>query len=120
MTADALLSARDAQAVLGCSRWFLTEHAAELGAVKVGNRLKFTRAGLDTYIARQTVKAPAPIMAPSMPAPRRSLSVVGLGPVNPLDGRPWETETTPAASSAAGRARSTGKEKRRSAVTERR
>lgn len=105
MSVHALLSAREAQAVLGCSRWFLTEHAAELGAVKVGNRLKFTRAGLDAYITRQTVKASEPITAPSTPAPRRSLSVVGLGPVNPLDGKPWGMTPEEAASRAAGRGR---------------
>lgn len=93
MTADPLLNAREAQAVLGCSRWFLTEHAAELGAVKVGNRLKFTRAGLAQYVERQTVKAPEMVPAASTPAPRRGFSFVGRGPVNPVSGRPWGTST---------------------------
>lgn len=111
MTAEPLLSAREAQAVLGCSRWFLTEHAAELGAVKVGNRLKFTRAGLDAYITRQTVKAPEPITAPSTPAPQHRLAFVGLGPVNPVTRLPWGMSTQGAASPAAGRTRSAGKKK---------
>ena len=84
---EPLLTAQQVAVELGVCRKFLTRHAAEMGACRVGTRLKFTRAGLDAYLERRRVTQPKPEPAP---APKRHLSVVGRGSTNPVSKRAWE------------------------------
>lgn len=88
-TESALLSARDAAAVLGVCRSFMTEHAAELGGRKVGSLLKFRRADLDAYLEQRRVKDATQVAQP-VPTPirRTGRSVVRISPLN---GQPYRS-----------------------------
>lgn len=89
---DRLLSAREAMAYLGVRRSFLTEHRVELHGIKVGSLLKFRRSGLDAYIARRQLGAPAQD-APKQPTrPVRRGRIADLyppGTINPVTKRPF-------------------------------
>lgn len=63
-----LLTAREAMAYLRRGRTFMTEHAAELGARRVGSRLMFARTDLDSYLERCRVRSVTLVSEPS-PAP---------------------------------------------------
>jgi hypothetical protein len=90
---DPLLTAEQAQAILGVSRWWLDKHADQVGAIKVGKFLRFTAAGLQQYIEAQTVKPPTPEPAPV--APTRRLSVVSTSTLDPATLRPRKPYSGP-------------------------
>jgi excisionase family DNA binding protein len=49
---DRLMTVKAVAAYLGMSERWVYKHALSLGATKLGNRLRFTRAGLDRYVER--------------------------------------------------------------------
>ena len=88
MTPDPLLLASDVMARLGCSRSFVQDHRAELGARKIGRLLRFPREAVEAFVARGQIQAPAP--AEPKPTPLRArLDLRGLPPVNPVTKRAW-------------------------------
>lgn len=90
MSAERLLTTAEVMEQLGCSRTFLTEHAAELGGRKVGTRLKFLPADIAAYLDRRRVQDRAQPQSKPAPVQARRLSVVGQGAINPRTGRPWD------------------------------
>jgi hypothetical protein len=97
MTDSPLLTAREAAAILGVCRAFMTAHAAELGGRKVGALLKFRREDIDAYLDRQQITE----LVAADPAPPTRISAArtyGRGPINPATKRPWGQPLTPAGS----------------------
>jgi excisionase family DNA binding protein len=90
---DDLLTAREAMAVLRCSRTFLSDHKAELGATRVGTHLRFPRASLDAYLKRGQVAGAVTVeqMPVAAPSPRhgRIASMYPPGTINKLTGLPY-------------------------------
>lgn len=88
MTTDTLLTAKEAGAILRCGRTFLTVHAAELGGIKVGSRLKFRSDRIERYIAERSIVVAvrgaqtAPARHPVDIAKHRS-------PMNPVTKAAW-------------------------------
>lgn len=85
-----LLTAREAMAVLKCGRTFLTDHAAELGATRIGTHLRFPREALDAYLVRQRV--PGAVVVVAQPAPIRRGRIADMfppGSINPATKLPW-------------------------------
>lgn len=91
----ALLTPRDVMAQLRVGRTFVTEHAAELGGIKVGAVLRFQQAGIDAYLERQRIKDETP----AQPSPT-AIRTVQRGPrregINPVTRLPWRTSPAPA------------------------
>ena len=95
---DRLLTSKEAQAILGCGRTFLTERAADLGGRKVGSRLKFLRADLDAYLDR--VRIAAPVADPAPQTKKRSpLRLIGKAESDDF----WGATTTPGVAGTGGR-----------------
>ena len=83
-----LMTAQESMAYLRCSRSFMTDHRAALGGIKVGGKLMFRRDGLDAYLDRQQIQAPAPVEPPTT-TPIRRPAPSGKGPTNPVTGGAW-------------------------------
>jgi predicted DNA-binding transcriptional regulator AlpA len=86
---EPLVTARYVMARLGCSRSWVQDHRAELGARKLGGLLLFERAELEAWIARSRVAEPAPSEQPEPRLIRPSVEMTGLPEKNPLTGRDW-------------------------------
>jgi predicted DNA-binding transcriptional regulator AlpA len=90
MTApEPLVTARYVMARLGCSRSWVTDHRAELGARKLGNLLLFERADVEAWIARGRVTEPAPDSEDEPTPIRPDIDTTGLPATNPLTGKAW-------------------------------
>lgn len=118
------LTARQVAERWGCSTRQVQRlcHSGALRAMRLGlESWRIRLADVETY---ELAKANRPAEGPSSARPdepiRPVFGAVGEGARRPLGERWWERETNDAASSAAGRGRATGKEKRPSAVTKRR
>lgn len=86
---EPLVTARYIMARTGCSRSWVQDHRAELGARKLGGLLLFERADVEAWIARGRVAEPAPA-AESEPTPiRPDIDTTGLPETCPLDGKDW-------------------------------
>lgn len=63
--ADRLLTVAEVAAWLGLGQGWVREHAAELGAVKVGDdprsSLRFTRPGVEQWIDAHRLRPPTPL-----------------------------------------------------------
>jgi hypothetical protein len=90
---EPLLSAQEAMRILGVGRSFCTEHRHELGGVKVGRLLKFSRAGLMAYIARRQLRANVPTVQET-PAPKRPTAFRLPKGINPVTGRAYGTRAS--------------------------
>lgn len=106
-------------------RWGVSERQVErlcaagrLRAMKLGG-WRIRTADVEAYELAQANR-PASTESPKTEPIRPVFGVLEEGARRPLGERWWEQETNDAASSAAGRGRSTGKEKRPSAATKRR
>jgi excisionase family DNA binding protein len=88
---EPLLTPKEVMGLLRCSRSFLTDHRAELGARKLGGLLRFPRAEVEAFIARgRHAEAPAAAAPEPEPTPIRARPVLSHStPLNPLDGEPW-------------------------------
>jgi predicted DNA-binding transcriptional regulator AlpA len=86
---EPLVTARYVMARLGCSRSWVQDHRAELGARKLGNLLLFERGELEAWIARGRVAEPAPDQQPEPTPIRSTIDTTDLPAVNPLDQRDW-------------------------------
>jgi predicted DNA-binding transcriptional regulator AlpA len=86
---EPLVTARYVMARLGCSRSWVQDHRAELGARKLGNLLLFERAEVEAWIARNRVAEPAPAEQPEPTPIRPDIDTTGLPEKNPLTGRDW-------------------------------
>ena len=77
---DALLSVREVAALLAMSEEFVRAHVAELGACRVGSRLRFRRSSVDAWIDSQ--RRPETTSSPARrPGPRRAPEGVELLPL---------------------------------------
>jgi predicted DNA-binding transcriptional regulator AlpA len=85
---EPLVTARYVMARLSCSRSWVQDHRAELGARKLGNLLLFERAELEAWIARSRVADP-PAEQPEPTPIRQDIDTTDLPPVNPLTGKAW-------------------------------
>ncbi len=84
-----LMTAQEVMAYLKCSRAFLTERGADMGALKLGGLWRIRRADLEAWIAGGR-KAQEPIAAEQPePRPIRSAAPLGKGPINPVTQKPW-------------------------------
>jgi predicted DNA-binding transcriptional regulator AlpA len=86
---EPLVTARYVMDRLGCSRSWVQDHRAELGARKLGNLLLFERADVEAWIARGRVAEPAPAEQHEPTLIRPSIEMTGLPEKNPLTGRAW-------------------------------
>lgn len=88
---EPLLTAQDVMAQLKVKRTFVTAHAAELGALRVGGRLRFHPADVEAYLKRCRVQPLAFIREPASepPAPRTRPALVHKGKAHPITGEPW-------------------------------
>jgi hypothetical protein len=96
---DALLTAADVMRLLKCSRSFVQDHRAELGARKLGGLLRFDAAAVQRFAdAGQLSEAPAPAPIPrprpALCADHRSALVRLHGPINNVTGLPWGLDQT--------------------------
>jgi predicted DNA-binding transcriptional regulator AlpA len=91
---EPLVTARYVMARLGCSRSWVQDHRAELGARKLGNLLLFERADVEAWIARSRVAEPAPSEQPEPTPIRPDIDTTDLPPVNPLTGKAWPWNRT--------------------------
>lgn len=82
-----LLTAQEAMAVLRCSRDFLRDHSADMGAVKIGRSWRVSRANLLAFVERGRIREPEPERE-TAPEPTR-IRTYGHGPTNPIFGGPW-------------------------------
>jgi hypothetical protein len=89
----ALLTFAEACIYLRCGESYLKQHKAEIGYVGGGKFLRFERAALDAWIARRRVlpKGETPELARRS---RRPIPLRRASGVNPLDGEPWDWETS--------------------------
>lgn len=87
---DAMLTPRDVMALVAMRRSWVTKHAAELGAIRVGGQLRFKREDIDAYLERNRVRAAdaAPVPEP-VPAPRARPVLVHRSAMNPVTRREW-------------------------------
>jgi predicted DNA-binding transcriptional regulator AlpA len=86
---EPLVTARYVMDRLGCSRSWVTDHRAELGARKLGNLLLFERADVEAWIARGRVAEPAQAEQPEPTPIREHIDTTGLPEKNPLTGQAW-------------------------------
>jgi excisionase family DNA binding protein len=88
---EPLMTPAEVMARIGCSRSFVQDHRAELGARKLGGLLRFPRAEVEAFIARgRHAEAPAAAAPEPEPTPIRARPVLSHStPLNPLDGEPW-------------------------------
>lgn len=96
---------------LGVNAFRLLVKRREIAAIRDGGHPRFLRTDLDAYLARK--RQPAKWEANPRPKVEREPTPIRLPDgINDITGRPFGETTTPvAASSAAGRGRSTGKRK---------
>jgi hypothetical protein len=83
-----LMTTKEACAYLKCSRAHLSLHASEIGVVRQAGRNLYWESDLERWVQRDYHPS-------TLPEPKRAtppLSVVGLGTVNPVSGRPWDWE----------------------------
>jgi hypothetical protein len=87
---EPLLDVAAVMAWLGVSDAFVRRHKARLGGRKVGGLLKFERADVQAYLDRGRVADAAPSPLPLAPEHERRRPVLEhVGPLNPMDGKPW-------------------------------
>jgi hypothetical protein len=86
-----LLTRKEAMSYLRKGRTWMTEHADEIGVVRMEGRVHFKRSDLDAYIERHYRRtAPTPVPVTQASPPRRSRLLDSLPPetINPFTGRP--------------------------------
>lgn len=95
---DALLTAAEVMRLLKCSRSFVQDHRAELGARKLGGLLRFDAAAVQRFADAGRVEPPAPALVPrqatALCADHRSALVRLHGPINNVTGLPWGLDQT--------------------------
>ena len=74
---------------LQCSRSYVQDHRAELGARKLGGLLRFSPADVEAFVGRGAVSTTAP-STESEPTPiRQPIDTTGLPATNPVTGERW-------------------------------
>jgi predicted DNA-binding transcriptional regulator AlpA len=86
---EPLVTARYVMARLGCSRSWVQDHRAELGARKLGGLLLFERADVEAWIAQSRLAEPAPAEQHEPTPIRERIDTTGLPATNPLTGKAW-------------------------------
>lgn len=84
-----LISARDVMVMLACSRSYVQDHRAALGARKMNGLLRFDPADVERFVEAGRVAEPAPAEQPEPTPIRTDIDTTGLPEKNPLTGRGW-------------------------------